>query len=180
MVIVEDGKGSGLKVAVSNNNRLDVSARVAPRTYYESRDNGTVYAAHYVDAGFVANEETAYLQNTSTIQDVMIDAIFIGSAAAAIWRLKFVTGTATGTVVIPTNLNKTSSNSAAANCRGGAAGVSGLTDGDTIAIFRNAGPTVKYSGDIQGLRLGQNDAIAIEAESSGDGEITILFHFDSE
>ena len=51
------------------------------------------------------------------------------------WRVKFVTGTAAGgSVITPVNLNKASSNTAAATCRGDGS-ITGLTDDGDITIF---------------------------------------------
>lgn len=177
---IDDGKGQNGYASVSNNQRLNVSARSAGREYYESRDNGQVYTALIVDAGAVAGEETAYLKNTSTTKDLIIESIHIGSAAATTWRIKFVTGTATGTDVVPINLNKVSSNAADAECKGGAGGVTGLTDDGFVSILRvGAGETGEWDSH-EALRLGQNDSIAIENTTSGNGEISIDFHFDSQ
>ena len=179
MVQIDDGGKNG-PVRVSNTNRLNVSARAASRQYYESRDEGQVYTASFEDAGAVADEETAYIQNTSTDKDMIIDSVFIGTDILSIWRVKFVTGTATGTVVTPTNLNKTSSNAAAANARGGTAGVGSTVDaGDICFVYVPVGSSGMYNSN-ESLRLGQNDAIAVECETSSDAKITITFHYDSE
>ena len=50
MVRIDDGGGKNGHATVSNNQRLDVSARSASREYYESRDEGQVYSAISIDA----------------------------------------------------------------------------------------------------------------------------------
>ncbi len=181
MVKIQDGGGKNGDATVSNNQRLDVSARIASRQYYESRDTGQVYSVIIVDAGAVANEETAYLQNTSTDKDIVIDEILLNTNTASLWRVKFVTGTAAGaSVVTAVNMNKASSNSASVNCRGGAGGVTGLTDDGDITLFRVGADEHDEISFNEALRLGQDDAIAVECETSGEVEIVISFHFDSE
>lgn len=183
MVRVEDGGGKNGSATVSNNQRLDVSARTASRDYYESRDNGSVYTVNMTDPGGQTTEDLLWLKNTSTTQDIVIDNIYIGSLAVSEWVLKFVTDptAATGTVITPTNLNANSSKSAAASCRGGAAGVANLTDGATISILRVGVGITSVFNFGEAIRLGQDDAIALElTTTAADGEITILFHFDSE
>ena len=175
---IEDGGGFNGFAKVSNDQRLDVSARVASREYYESRDNGQVYSAISVDATAVANEETMYLKNTSTVSDMIIDDIMISSDINSQWRIKFVTGTATGTAIIPTNLNKTSSNSALATVMGNGA-VGGLTDDGDIDLIRVIAGSVEDLTFNEALRLGQDDAIAVECEISCAAEIVIIYHFDS-
>jgi len=182
MTRIEDGGGKNGFANVSNTQRLDVSSRSAARAYYESRDEGQVYTVTVEDAGAVADEETLYIKNTSTTKDIIIVATIITCDVSSRWRLKFVTNTSTvaGTVITPTNLNKSSSNAAAAEVRGGATGVTNLIDAGTIGILQcPAGGTVALKGS-EGLRLGQNDAIAIECETSGDVTITITFEYDSE
>jgi len=177
---VEDGGGKNGFATVSNNQRLDVSSRSASRQYYESRDTGQVYSVISIDATAVANEETIYLQNTSTTKDMVIDEILVSVDTNSSWRVKFVTGTATGaTVLTPVNLNKASSNAASAIARGDGA-VGNITDDGDITYFRVGAAEhdeVSFNG---ALRLGQDDAIAVECETNTAAEIVILFHFDSE
>ncbi len=182
MVRIDDGGING-SVTVSNTQRLDVSSRSASRQYYESRDEGNVYSITMTDAGAQTTEDLIYLKNTSTTKDIVIDDIFIGSLAVSEWVLKFVTNTATvaGTVIVPTNLNQASSKTSSSETRGGATGVTNLIDGGTIAILRvGVGITSDFKFG-EALRLGQDDAIAIElTTTAADGEITIFYHFDSE
>ena len=180
MVRIEDGGGKNGNATVSNNQRLDTSARAASRQYYESRDTGQVYTVISVDATAVANEETIYVKNTSTIKDMIIEKITISTDTNSLWRIKFVTGTAAGSSVItPVNLNKGSSNTAAATCRGDGA-ITGLTDDGDITLVRigaDSHDEIRFS---EALRLGQDDAIAVECETNAAVEIVVSFHFDSE
>ena len=180
MVRIDDGGGKNGSVTVSNTQRLDVSARAASREYYESRDEGQVYVAISVDATAVANEETMYLQNTSSTKDMIIEEIVISTDTASIWRVKFVTGTAAGSSALTSvNLNKGSSNSAAATVRGDGA-ITGLTDDGDVALFRVDANATHHQDFHEALRLGQDDAIAVECETNAAVEISIIFHFDSE
>ncbi len=180
MVRIEDGGGKNGSATISNTQRLNVSARAASRQYYESRDTGQVYTVISVDATAVANEETVYVQNTSTSKDMIIEKITISTDTASQWRVKFVTGTAAGgSVLTPVNLNKASSNAAAATCRGDGA-VTGLTDDGDITLVRieaNTHDEIKFN---EALRLGQDDAVAVECETNSAVEIVVSFHFDSE
>jgi len=177
---IEDGGGKNGFSTVSNNQRLDTSSRSASREYYESRDEGQVYSVISVDATAVANEETIYIQNTSTVKDMIIDQIIISTDTDSLWRVKFVTGTATGgSVLTPTNLNKASSNTALANVRGDG-DIGSITDDGDIILVRvgaNSHDELTFS---EALRLGQDDAIAVECETNAAVEISVIFHFDSE
>lgn len=180
MVRIEDGGGKNGSATVSNTQRLDVSSRSASREYYESRDTGQVYTVISIDATAVANEETMYVQNTSTSKDMIIEKITIGADVLSQWRIKFVTGTAAGgSALTPVNLNKGSSNTAAATCRGDGA-VTGLTDDGDITIIRIDADSHDEIGFDEALRLGQDDAIAVECEINCAAEIVVSFHFDSE
>ena len=178
MVKIEDGTGKGFAAAVNSLNRLAVSARAAPRDFFISRDTGQVYTITSEDASTAANEETIYLQNTSTLNNLFIDAVIIAADAATRFRLKFVTGTAAGgSALTATNLNKTSSNAAAVIARGDGS-ITGLTDdGDIALITVPVGNTI--SANLEGaILLGQNDAIAVESEGIADVAITIEFHLE--
>ena len=178
MVRIEDGKGTGVVASVSSDNRLDVSSRVAPRDFYISRDIGQVYTITSEDAATAANEETIYLQNSSSTKNLFIANILIASDADARFRLKFVTGTAAGSSALtPINLNKTSSNAADVVARGDGA-ITGLTDDGDIALVSVAANTTGAFSLNESLILGQNDAIAIESEAIADVAITIEFHLE--
>lgn len=182
MTRIEDGKGKNGAVSVSLNQRLDVSSRTSPRTYYESRDEGLCFVSHVDDSGAANTEYTLYLQNTNTTKTVLIDKITIASAAASVYELEVVSGTAAGaSAITPTNLNLSSSNTAAATCRGGAGGVTGLTTVATLFTLRTAaGQTATYLQGEQSLRIGQNDAIALQCIGTADASISIEFHYESE
>jgi len=178
MVEIEDGTGKGNVAGVDNDNRLQVSAKQAPRDFFISKDDGQFYSVISEDPTAVANEETIYLQNTSTSLNLFIDDITISSDTASIWRIKFVTGTAAGgSVLTPVNFNKTSSNAAAVISRGDGA-VTGLTDDGDIGIIRVTAGGIHHHELKGSLILGQNDAIAVECETNSAVEITIEFHFE--
>jgi len=111
---------------------------------------------------------------------MIIDQIIISTDTDSLWRVKFVTGTATGgSVLTPVNLNKASSNTALANVRGDGA-IGNVTDDGDIILVRvgaNSHDELTFS---EALRLGQDDAIAVECETNAAVEISIIFHFDSE
>jgi len=182
MVKINDGGGKNGDATVSNNQRLDVSARSASRQYYESRDQEQVFVATSVDATAVANEETMYIKNTSTSKDMVISEVIISTDTDSLWRVKSVTGTAAGSsALVPINLNRASSKSASATIRGDGAitGLTDVTDG-TVALFRAPANNTHHHDFHEALRLGQDDALAVECETNAAVEITITFHFDSE
>lgn len=175
---IEDGTGSGSSAKVSTTNKLLAESESAPRDFFVSRDDGQVFAVQSEDAATAANEETLYLQNTSTDKDLIIDDVIICADAATKFRLKFVTGTAAGSSALTaTNLNKSSSNSAAIIARGDGA-VTGLTDDGDIAIISVAADDTQEIKLDEALRLGQDDAIAVESEGIANVAMTVEFHFE--
>jgi len=178
MVRIEDGKGSGRTVEVGPNNRLATESKVSGRDFFISRDDGQSYHVISEDATAVANEETIYLQNTSTTLNLFIDHIILATDTANKFRLKKVTGTAAGgSAKTPVNLNLTSSNAAAATARGDGS-ITGLTDDGDLEIIRVGADDTGEMAFGDQLILGQNDAIAVETEANAAVEMTIDFHFE--
>jgi len=178
MVRIEDGKGSGVIAQVTTKNRLSVDAAVSTRDFFVSKDEGQAYHVVSEDATAVANEETFYIQNSSTSKNLFIDHLILATDTANKFRLKKVTGTAAGgSALTAENLNMTSSNSADAVMRGDGS-ITGLTDAGDVTIIRvDANDTGEMEFEDK-LILGQNDAIAIETEANAAVEITADFHFE--
>jgi len=177
LVQIEDGKGTGAVAAITSDNRIQVEAKTSTRDFFISRDDEQSYHVVSEDGTAVANEETIYIQNTSSTKDLFIDHILFSTDTANKFRLKYVTGTASGTTITSVNLNKTSSNAAAATTLGNTT-VTGTTDDGDIAIIRVAADDTGEMEFSDKLILGQNDAIAVETEANAAVEITIDFHFE--
>jgi len=177
MVIIRD-PASGQGVDVKSDGHLQVDAVASPRDFQISLVDEQVYTVISEDAA-QANEETIYLQNTSSTKNLIIDDIIICGDTSGLWRVKFVTGTAAGgSALTAVNLNKTSSNSADVTARGDGA-VTGLTDDGDIAMVRVVAETTVEIKLDEALILGQNDAIAVECETTQTAaEITIEFHLE--
>lgn len=179
---IEDGRGTGQKVAVSpTGNRLDVSARSNPRIYYVSRDDSNAYSAYSEDASAAAGDFILYLKNTSTSLNLYIDDIIFDAANDSKFKLHKVTGTASGTDIVPTNLNFRSGNTATAEVKGSGA-VTGLTSSSTLLSERILGNTSSEFKTSDTIRLGLNDAIAIEYDTgtTGAADASVIFYFDAE
>lgn len=168
-----------------NSGRLNVSSRTDSRDYYNSRDEGQCYAMTFSHAGAVAGEYSVYLKNTSTDKTLVISSIEINSVEASQIKLWEVTGTATGPAeVTPKNLNLTSSNDATVQALvDDGTAISGLaTDGNEIELVfvgANGHENVEMKDR---LRLGQNDAIALEYDAGTTGLFagTIFFFLENE
>jgi hypothetical protein len=163
--------------------RANVSSRSDSRAYYNSRDSGQTYSIAFDFQSAEAGEFGAYLKNTSTTGKIfVVDSIGINSFEASRIKLWFVTGVAAGgTSIIPTNLNKTSGNAATAIAMEGgsaAAGITGLSEDGLIDIAYIQGTGHEEFRLNDRLRLGQNDAIAIEYEEGTAGDFSgVIFGY---
>jgi hypothetical protein len=164
--------------------RLNVSSRIDSRRYYNSRDEGNVYSFVYNFEAAASTEFAFYIKNISTDKTLVISSVGMNSEVAARLCLNFVTGTAaSGTLVTPSNSNKTSPHSASVIAMEGAAastGITGLTDVGKIdlAWVQATGHEELRLDDA--IRLGQNDAIALNVLETGGGDVggVVWFYFE--
>lgn len=183
---IEDGKGKNGDASVSSVQRLNVSAKVAPRMFYIGRDDGLTFNAISLgDNDYAAGEYCFYIKNTSATRNIYIQHIEYHSEDAAVWKLFEVTGTAAGaTAIIPSNLNLGSGLLAEATCMGGGAAITGLTVVKQIGTHRTEALSegeMHYDG---ALVLTPNKAIAVEYEkeyvgTSGLVEIDLFFWYET-
>jgi hypothetical protein len=177
---IQDGSGTGREAKVTADNRLDTSSRQNPRLYYISRDDGQVYSATSHDASAAAGTYIIYLKNISTTKNIYVDEVIVGGVETALWKLWFVTGTAAGgSVLTPTNLNKTSANAADATSRGNDS-ITGLTTAGQIGAVRSSANGHADLSTRDSIILGQGDAIAIEYDTgtTGIAEAEIVFYYE--
>ena len=175
--------GGNIQKTQGSDGRLNVSSRADNRSYYNSRDEKQAYSTCFDFQSAAAGEYAGYLQNTSTIgKEFVIDSVGLNTATDARVKLWFVSGTAAGgDVLTPTNLNRSSSNAATAVAMGGgsaATGITGLTAEALIdCVYVKAGGHEEYRLADR-VRLGQNDAIAIEFDEGTDGDISgVIFGY---
>jgi hypothetical protein len=177
---IEDGKGKNGDASVSSVQRLNVSAKTAPRAMYAGRDFGQSYSAVYDSITAAPGDIVAYLKNTSSTQNLFVGDITAGGAAATKWKGWIVTGTAAaGETVVPTAMNLASSIPAEASAMAGDTTITGLTN---VAQFTNFRHDVLSTWEeaLEGtLILGPGDAISLETElGTGIVEVDIHFHFE--
>ena len=175
--------GGSVQKAQGSDGRLNVSSRSDGRAYYNSRDLGQSYSGVYEMTDATAGEFVAYLKNTSTTgKTLVVESIGVNSVEAAHFKLWFVTGTAAGgTTTTATNLNRSSSNAATViGMEGGSAatGITGLTEAGLIDLVYTQATGHQEFRLRDRLRLGQNDAIAIEYDTGTTGDVGgVLFGF---
>jgi len=150
--------------------RANVSSRVDGRAYYIARDQGQNYNMVFEHSAAADGQYSAYLQNTSTDKTLVVTHIGLNATNIARIKLWEVTGTATdGVSVVPKNTNLVSSNDAAAATAlhdGGGTTIGGLSVSgaaiDDVQLSANGHEEFRLNDT---LRLGQNDAIAIEMDT---------------
>lgn len=162
--------------------RLNTSSRSSQRIHYVSRDDGQAYTIVSHDASAAATTYPIYLQNTSSSGLLLyVDTINVGGVESALWKVWFVTGTASGgSPLTAVNMNKASSNAAAITARGGDAIGDLTTDGEITSIRTAATDHDDLRFD-DAIILGQNDAIAVEyaTGTTGIAEIAIAFYLET-
>jgi len=171
---------TGFKSEVrGSDQRLNTSARNDSRGYYNSRDKGLAFTLVFDHQGAAAGEFAVLWKNKDPDRQLVISHVGLNAVQSARIKLHFVTGTAAGgTVITPTNTNKTASHTASstAECRQGASGdaITGITSESPIDFVSVpgtgtvAGHEELRLGDL--IRLGQDDAIALEYVEGTTGD----------
>ena len=178
--VIKDGKGKNGAASVSVVQRLNVSAKTNPRTFYISRDDGLAFNYTSKVASAVAGDMVAYIKNTSTTRNLFIKTFEMHAANDAEWTIYSCTGTAAGTEVTPANLNLGSGLPSETLAFGDAA-VTGLTTDRRVGLHRTSagsGDEMRYE---DALILPPNTAICVEytAGTTGTAEVDIHYHFEN-
>ena len=174
-----------LEEAEGSDGRMNVSSRSDERAYYNSRDEGQCYSITFEHSASGDGQYSLYLQNTSTVKTLVVSSVGVNADNIARIKLWSVTGTAgDGVAVIPKNLNLASPNDAAVTCLndGGGTPISGLTvSGVAIDDIRMSADGHRELRIGDRLRLGQNDAIAIEMDTGTSSPLVhgvAFFYFE--
>lgn len=173
-----------LEESEGSDGRLNVDSRSGSLPYHISKHKGQAYAFVYEHLAGASLENCFYMQNTSTDKTLVVESIDVNATALARFHLDVVVGTATGAGdVIPRNVNLASANDAVGVFKqdtGGAIG--GLTVSgspiDYVQVAAGGHLEMKLN---ERLRLGQNDAIALEIHSTAttsDCFGVVFFHYE--
>ena len=161
----------------SRDGRSSVSARTAPRIAYNSRnqENAFSWTANYL-AG--ADDLVLFLRNTHAEKRLFIDNIEFGSDADAVFTVKRVTGTASGTNhVTGFNLNFESTEVADCVCKCDPGGTQ--TDDGIVRIIRckaNSSEVRRFDGYILD-KAGPSKALAIYVNVAANVNVTVTGYF---
>lgn len=178
---IEDGKGKNGDASVSSVQRLNVSAKTAPRPMYAARDFGMSFSAIHTFTA-AAGEYVAYLKNTSSTANIFIGDISFGGVESVLWKGFFVTGTAaSGELLTPTPTNKSMNIPADCISMAGDTSITGLTTDGLFTIRRSPANDTGEEAFEDTVILGPGDAIVIEYDTgtSGIGEVDIHFHYEN-
>lgn len=181
---IVDGTGHNYSAEVNKNHELVVKAITEHDVSHVSHFFGETYMIQAVDTGPVAAEYPLYFKNTDS-KDFIVDNLYsYVTDTNVVWIFTSVTGTASGaSVIVPANLNLGSGNTASAVCRGGAAGVDGLTPVTTLfTIYGGAVFTTLIIPLDGAIVIPKNFAVAFEYDAGTGGAATIGFdgHYDQD
>ena len=169
-----------IEKAQGSDNRLNVSSRGDSRSYYNSRDESQAFSLVWDDASSAAGDMIIYWKNTNLSGKVLVlDSAGLNSEQAASFKLHIVTGTATGTTVVPLCLNQASPKTAAAIAvEAAGTAITGLT---SAGVVDHASVTTDGHEEFRlddRLRIGQDQAVAIEYEQGTTGRTWgVIFGF---
>ena len=169
----KNDKNRATEEAEGSDGRLNTSSRSDNRAYYNSRDEQLCFTVPFDFQASESGEFVVYWQNTSSDKDLVISSIGINTFLASRFKLHFVSGAASGgNEITPTNLNKSSSKDAPSNSREGGSGATGIDNITSISLidflYVGAGMHEEFRLSDR-VRLGQNDAIAIEVDETAGG-----------
>lgn len=179
---IEDGKGKNGDASVSSVQRLNVSAKIAERYFYASRDFGQAFNAVYDNQTVAAGEYSAYLKNTSTTRNLFVNHVEFHAVENVKWKIWEVTGTAaSGETVTPSNFNLASGQPAEAIAMSGDTAITGLTTVKQLGSHRSealSDSEMDYEG---ALILGPGKAIVVEYDTGTTGLCShdIFFWYES-
>lgn len=185
---INDENGS-FQEAHGSDGRLNVSSRTDGRLYYNSRDKSQSYTLLFDDAACTSGDFVTSLFNDSADgKHMIIHSIGINADAAVTMKLHQVSGTAGGGAVAatPVNLNRagtsnTATVTASTVANSDSSPISGLT---SIHVLDHAGIVAGGHEEFRiqdGLRIGQGQGVAIEADTSTAGTRVfgvIFFYFE--
>ena len=181
-ITVTSDKTGALEEVFGSDNRMNVSSRSDNRSYYISRDDSQAYSAVWDDSSSAAGDFICYLKNTHPTKTMVLDSFGVNSENAASFKLHLVTGTAAGNACTPMCLNRVKVNAAQATCiEAAGTAITGLT---SAGVFDHASSVADGHEEFRlqdRLRLGQDEAIAVEYEQGTTGRtwgVSFFFYED--
>lgn len=172
---IESGSGNGQQVSVTRN-RLDVASKTNGRATYVSKEDGQCFFwGHAYD--YDAGDTILWISNTSTTKNLNIEKVNIASDTATQYTVHSPAYTTpAGTEVTGVNGNRTSGNSADAECYGDE------TNNTQANVLKQGilGANGEKGCPVDGkLILGYHDTLAIDFVTAGGlGSASISAYFE--
>ncbi len=180
MSLIIVGGNNSLGVHVSSNNRMNVSARSAPRAYYNARVDGQAYAWCALTYDYDIDDTILLVKNTSASLDLHIHEIWLGGNVAGkviVHRPTTIVATPTGTAVVGSNLNGASNNAADAVAK---ADETTNALGETLFSVRMPADDTLTLECQDIISLAQNQSVAVDFGVEGAAcQVTIWGYFEA-
>jgi len=179
MGVIKDGKGRGNEMSVSSSLRGNVSAKSNPRIYYVSREDGQAFTWHSSYSA-TTGDHVVHVKNTSQTRNLVISKILFSGVEAGKYTVESVTGTAAGTTITGSHMNRSKVREADCDSFGNAA-VTGLSSEDTFAAMRVLAGASGAGSSNNALILGVTGQIAVKYEgTTGIVDVTIFGYFEDQ
>jgi hypothetical protein len=179
---IEDGKGSGRRVAVNPDNRLEVHAIQVTEGHHINQDNEKNWSLPFEGLNpTAADDYVFYIQNTGDSDLFIADFRISADTAATQVEVHGVTGTAVGgNTLTPVNKTVGASPTPAAIIETGV-DITGLTSAGIIYFIQCAVVNTEYHLRISSkIRIPKGKAVAISVET-GTANITgVVSLYESE
>lgn len=167
------GAGDNREAKVNKFGRLEV-ASFSEDVLQDASDAGNAYSfsSTYSATG---GQEVLYIKNTSASLHFHAHGILLGNTVDTLWTIfKVTAGSAGGTTVTARNLNLQDSDNAPATSFGNASVTGSLSGNALYYIYTLADSTATYFPFAGGLRIGENQEIAITTDATGVIAITLV------
>lgn len=171
---IKDGTGKGTLCSVSDDNRLDVSARCHDRIYYYSR-KGKAFVVEFLGTMATGGTEEGlgYIKYTGDLK-LNLDQIVISTQEPgdALTECSIYLGPTTysgGASVTPSNMNLTSKKDSDTTCAHNNDGTAMTISGGRHAVHMDFKGSGVQTMNIPGFILGTNNVIAIMMNAATTG-----------
>jgi hypothetical protein len=176
MGFVQKSGTSSDEVTVKNGKALTEAVSKSSAESAAGDKNAFIWTSTYTTSGA---EVVAYIKNTSETDNLVIDKIILGSAAAQVWTVTSVTsGTPAGTGTTGVSTTLESAIAPKASSFGNAA-VTGSVAGTAIGYTLTAAGACTEIDLLSSVVLTSNRDIAVSASGAGAVYVTIIGHYEA-
>ena len=178
-MIIEDGKGSGKKAEVNEENELVVRAITEAEIEHASGKLGSAFVWDSLEKDIDAGDTMLFVQNTGSVPLILDRAEINGSNVICTWtyHLGSLTATPTGTSVIGVNMNRKFASDLSESLA--FSDETALANGDIVGRVKTAIDDTKYV-DLTGFILLKGHYIQFtQVTESTRGSIILTGHYEN-